>query len=202
MRKIALTLLLIAVALPLMLFGCTKKPNPVVTIEMEAGGTIVIELYPKTAPNTVNNFIELVQSGYYDGLVFHRIMPGFMIQGGDPQGTGFGGPGYSIKGEFNLNNFKNSLSHLRGVVSMARSGLSYDSAGSQFFIMVADGPGLDGQYAAFGKVKTGMEVVLRIVNGPSDQTQNGLALEPREVMKKVTVDTFGVTYKPPQKIAK
>ncbi|MDP3486852.1 MAG: peptidylprolyl isomerase [Bacillota bacterium] len=167
---------------------------------MEAGGSIKIELDSKIAPNTVNNFIALVQDGFYDGLVFHRIIPGFMIQGGDPLGTGMGGPGYNIKGEFSAANFKNNLSHKRGVISMARSSLGYDTAGSQFFIVVSDVPQLDGQYATFGKVISGMDVVDRIVMGPSDQAQNGLALEPREVMKKVTVDTFGVKYKAPQKM--
>jgi len=169
---------------------------------MEAGGMIKIELDPKVAPNTVNNFIALVQAGFYDGLVFHRIIPNFMIQGGDPQGNGIGNPGYSIKGEFSANNVKNNLSHKRGVISMARSAVGYDTAGSQFFIMVADVPQLDGQYAAFGTVISGMDVVDRIVNGPSDQAQNGLALEPREVMKKVTVETFGVKYKAPVTIAR
>jgi len=192
-------MLLVLVTSALVLTGCTKKTNPVVTIEMEAGGIIKIELEPSVAPNTVNNFIALIQAGFYDGVVFHRIMPGFMIQGGDPLGNGMGNPGYSIKGEFSLNNFTNNLSHKRGVLSMARADHP-DSAGSQFFIMVADYTGLDGKYAAFGKVLSGMDVVDRIVKGPSDQAQNGLALEPREVMKKVTVETFGAKYKAPQKI--
>lgn len=199
MRKTLIILLLILVTTSLVLTGCTKKANPVVTIEMEAGGLIKIELDPQAAPNTVNNFIALVQQGFYDGLVFHRIMPGFMIQGGDPLGNGMGSPGYSIKGEFSLNNVANKLSHKRGVLSMARADHP-DSAGSQFFIMHADYTGLDGKYAAFGKVLSGMDVVDRIVMGPSDQAQNGLALEPREVMKKVTVETFGVKYNAPVKI--
>lgn len=200
MRKILFITLLVLLTTSLLLTACTKKANPVVTIEMEAGGSIKIELDSKIAPNTVNNFIALVQDGFYDGLVFHRIIPGFMIQGGDPLGTGMGGPGYNIKGEFSAANFKNNLSHKRGVISMARSSLGYDTAGSQFFIVVSDVPQLDGQYATFGKVISGMDVVDRIVMGPSDQAQNGLALEPREVMKKVTVDTFGVKYKAPQKM--
>lgn len=174
-------------------------PKPVVTIEMAAGGAIKIELYPHVAPNTVNNFIDLVQKGFYNGLVFHRIIPGFMIQGGCPQGSGMGGPGYGIKGEFTANGFPNDLSHTRGVISMARSQAN-DSAGSQFFIMHKDSLGLDGSYTAFGKVISGMEVVDRIVMGPSNQADNGKALEPREVMKKVTVDTFGVKFDPPQTV--
>ena len=200
MRKILIIMLLVLVATSLALTGCAKKANPVVTIEMEAGGLITIELDPKIAPNTVNNFVTLIQDGFYDGVVFHRIIPGFMIQGGDPLGNGMGGPGYSIKGEFSANNFKNNLSHKRGVISMARSPQGYNTAGSQFFIVVADVPQLDGQYATFGTVTSGMEIVDRIVMGPSDQAQNGLALEPREVMKKVTVETFGVKYKAPQKV--
>jgi len=201
LRKTLTIMLLVLLATSLMLIGCTKKPNPVVTIEMEAGGIIEIELDPRIAPNTVNNFVALVQEGFYDGLVFHRIIPEFMIQGGDPLGNGMGDPGYSIKGEFSAANYKNDLSHKRGVISMARSMVGYDTAGSQFFIMVSDVPQLDGQYATFGKVISGMEIVDRIVMGPSDQAQNGLALEPHEVMKKVTVETFGVKYKAPQKIA-
>ena len=131
--------------------------NPIVTIEMENGGVIKAELYPNVAPNSVNNFISLVQKGFYDGLIFHRCIPGFMIQGGCPQGSGMGGPGYSIKGEFTQNGFANDLAHDRGVLSMARA-MDPDSAGSQFFIMVAKAPHLDGQYAAFGKVIEGMEV--------------------------------------------
>ena len=135
--------------------------NPIVTIEMEDGGVMKAELYPDVAPNTVNNFISLVQKGYYDGLIFHRVIPGFMIQGGCPDGTGMGGPGYSIKGEFTGNGFQNDLVHDRGVLSMART-MAPDSAGSQFFVMVEKAPHLDGQYAAFGKVVAGMDVVDRI----------------------------------------
>ena len=141
--------------------------NPIVTIEMENGGVIKAELYPEIAPNTVNNFVSLVKKGFYDGLIFHRCISGFMIQGGCPLGTGTGDPGYSIKGEFTQNGFKNDLSHSRGVLSMARA-MDPNSAGSQFFIMHADGPFLDGQYAAFGKVTEGMDVVDGIVAIPTD----------------------------------
>ena len=169
--------------------------NPIVTIEMEDGGTIKAELYPEIAPNTVNNFISLINKGYYDGVIFHRVIPGFMIQGGDPKGTGTGGPGYSIKGEFTRNGFKNDLKHDRGVLYMART-MMPNSAGSQFFIMHKNSPHLDGQYAAFGKVLEGMEVVDAIANtrrGPNDKP-----LTP-QVMKKVTVETFGVEYPEPEK---
>ena len=169
--------------------------NPVVTIEMENGGTIKAELYPEIAPNTVNNFISLINKGYYDGVIFHRVIPGFMIQGGDPKGTGTGGPGYSIKGEFTRNGFKNDLKHERGVLSMART-MMPNSAGSQFFIMHKNSPHLDGQYASFGKVLEGMDVVDAIANtrrGPNDKP-----VEP-QVMKKVTVETFGVEYPEPEK---
>ncbi len=169
--------------------------NPIVTIEMEDGGTIKAELYPEIAPNTVNNFISLINKGYYDGVIFHRVIPGFMIQGGDPKGMGTGGPGYSIKGEFTRNGFKNDLKHDRGVLSMART-MAPNSAGSQFFIMHKNSPHLDGQYASFGKVLEGMEVVDAIANtrrGPNDKP-----LTP-QVMKKVTVETFGVEYPEPEK---
>ncbi len=171
------------------------KPNPVVTITMANGGQIKMELYPDIAPNTVKNFISLVQKGFYNGLTFHRVIPGFMIQGGDPNGDGSGGPGYSIKGEFTSNGFTNNLKHVRGTVSMARTP-DPNSAGSQFFIMVASDPDLDGNYAAFGTVISGMDVVDKIVNTPSDPTTNK-PLQP-QVMKTVTVDTFGVNYGPPQ----
>lgn len=164
--------------------------NPIVTIEMENGNKIKAELYPEIAPNTVRNYISLIQGGFYDGLIFHRVIPGFMIQGGCPQGVGIGNPGYSIKGEFSINGFPNDLKHDKGVLSMARSG-NPDSAGSQFFIMVAKSPHLDGQYAAFGKVIEGMDEVDRIVSvdtNPSDKP-----LEDQR-MKKVNVDTFGVEY--------
>ena len=170
--------------------------NPIVTIEMEDGGVMKAELYPDVAPNTVNNFISLVQKGYYDGLIFHRVIPGFMIQGGCPDGTGMGGPGYSIKGEFTGNGFQNNLVHDRGVLSMART-MAPDSAGSQFFVMVEKAPHLDGQYAAFGKVIEGMEVADAIVNAKRDW--NDKPCQPQR-MKKVTVDTFGVDYPEPEKV--
>ncbi len=170
--------------------------NPVVTIEMENGGKMVAELYPEIAPNTVNNFISLVKAGFYDGVIFHRVIPGFMIQGGDPNGTGTGGPGYSIKGEFSINRFQNDLKHTPGVLSMARTSAP-NSAGSQFFVMVDDAPFLDGQYAAFGKLTEGQDVADAIVATP----RNG-ADKPNTAqrMKKVTVDTFGVDYPEPEKM--
>jgi peptidyl-prolyl cis-trans isomerase B (cyclophilin B) len=174
--------------------------NPIVTIEMDNGKTIKVELYPDVAPNTVNNFISLVKKGFYDGTIFHRVMPGFMIQGGDPEGQGIGGPGYGIKGEFTNNGFKNDLKHTRGIISMARS-QSLDSAGSQFFIMTADAPSLDGLYAAFGKVIEGMDTVDEIVNQTIDPNdpQHSRPAKPM-AMKKVTVDTRGVNYKEPEVI--
>jgi len=165
--------------------------NPIVTFEMENGKKIVAELYPEIAPNTVANFVSLVQSGFYDGLIFHRVIAGFMIQGGDPQGTGMGGPGYTIKGEFARNGFReNNLRHTRGVLSMARS-MMPNSAGSQFFIMHANAPHLDGDYAAFGKVTEGLDVVDEIA-----ATKTGRQDRPvtDQRMKKVTVETFGETY--------
>ena len=166
------------------------KKNPLVTIEMENGGVIEIELYPDIAPNTVANFVELVQKGFYDGLIFHRVIPGFMIQGGDPQGTGMGGPGYGIKGEFAQNGVKNDLKHERGVISMARS-MYPDSAGSQFFIMHETSPHLDGAYAAFGRVLKGMDVVDAIADTPTGRNDRPLK---EQRMKKVTVDTFREEY--------
>jgi peptidyl-prolyl cis-trans isomerase B (cyclophilin B) len=173
----------------------SNATNPVAEILMSDGGVIKIELYPEAAPNTVNNFISLANSGFYDGLTFHRIIPGFMIQGGDPAGDGTGGPEYSIAGEFEDNGFENSLKHTRGVISMARS-QSNDSAGSQFFIMVADTQSLDGQYAAFGKVTEGLEIVDKIVSAERDSSD-----KPKEpiVMSKVTVDLKGKTYSEPVK---
>ena len=169
--------------------------NPVVTFEMENGDVIKAELYPEIAPNTVNNFISLVSKGFYDGLIFHRVIPGFMIQGGDPKGSGIGGPGYCIKGEFTMNRFPNDLKHDRGVLSMART-MAPNSAGSQFFIMHENSPHLDGQYAAFGKVIEGIEAVDRICSVRTDYQDR-----PRvpQVMKKVTVETFGVEYPEPEK---
>ncbi len=164
--------------------------NPLVTIELENGGMIKAELYPEIAPNTVNNFISLVKKGYYDGIIFHRVIPGFMIQGGCPQGSGTGGPGYSIKGEFSGNGFKNELKHDRGVLSMARTAAP-NSAGSQFFIMVAPSPHLDGQYASFGKVIEGLDQVDDIVNVKRNRMDRPLE---DQKMQKVTVDTFGVDY--------
>lgn len=169
--------------------------NPIVTFEMENGGVFKAELYPEIAPNTVNNFISLVQSGYYDGLTFHRVIYGFMIQGGCPDGTGMGGPGYQIKGEFAGNGFPNPLKHTEGVLSMARS-MMPDSAGSQFFVMHKTSPHLDGQYAAFGKVTQGMDVVNAIAECDTDFRDK--PLDP-QVMKKVTVETFGVEYPEPVK---
>ena len=170
--------------------------HPIVTIELENGQVMTGELYPEKAPNTVNNFIALANSGYYDGLSFHRVIPGFMIQGGCPQGTGMGGPGYSIKGEFAQNGFANDLVHDRGVLSMARA-MNPDSAGSQFFIMVDKAPHLDGGYAAFGKVIEGMETADAIVSGKTDWQDRP---RQKQVMKKVTVDTFGMEYPEPEKV--
>ena len=169
--------------------------NPVVTFEMENGKIMKAELYPEIAPNTVNNFVSLVKKGFYDGVIFHRVISGFMIQGGDPEGRGVGGPGYSIRGEFTANGFKNDLKHSRGVLSMART-MAPNSAGSQFFIMHEDAPHLDGQYAAFGKLIEGEDVLDRIANTRVDYND-----KPRvpQVMKKVTVETFGVDYPEPEK---
>ena len=169
--------------------------NPVVTIIMENGDVMKAELYPEVAPNTVNNFISLVKKGYYDGLIFHRVIRGFMIQGGCPQGTGMGGPGYSIKGEFSQNGFKNDLKHTEGVLSMARS-MMPNSAGSQFFIMHKDAPHLDGAYAAFGKVTEGMDVVHKIAEERTDYSDRPLKTQK---IKSMTVDTFGVEYPEPEK---
>ncbi len=168
--------------------------NPVVTITMQNGGVMKAELYPETAPNTVANFISLVKKGFYDGTVFHRVIPGFMIQGGDPEGTGTGGPGYSIKGEFSRNGVKNDLKHTRGVLSMARA-MDPDSAGSQFFIMVEDAPHLDGQYAAFGKVTEGMDQADAIVSEVTDFADRPVK---EQKMKQVTVETFGVEFPEPE----
>nr|WP_291565636.1 peptidylprolyl isomerase [Clostridium sp. UBA2485] len=211
--------LLLVIVLSLSLFiGCSKKEenndknttspnnvetekgkddkNPIATIEMEDGSKIKIELYPDVAPNTVRNFISLANSNFYDGLIFHRVIPDFMIQGGDPEGTGVGGPGYAIKGEFSSNDFENSLKHDRGVISMARA-QDKNSAGSQFFIMHKDSPHLDGEYAAFGKVIEGIEVVDKIAT-----VETVAQDKPKEdvKMKKVTVDTFGVEYKEVEKM--
>ena len=170
--------------------------NPIVTFEMEDGSIMKAELYPELAPNTVNNFVSLVSKGFYDGLIFHRVIPGFMIQGGDPLGNGMGGPEYSIRGEFKMNGFNNPLLHERGVLSMARS-MMPNSAGSQFFVMHEDAPHLDSQYAAFGKVIEGIEVVDQICRVRTDYND-----KPRtpQVMKKVTVETFGMEYPEPEKV--
>lgn len=168
--------------------------NPIVTIEMENGDVIKAELYPEIAPNTVNNFLSLIKKGYYDGVIFHRVIPGFMIQGGDPEGTGMGGPGYSIRGEFTHNGFTNDLKHTPGVLSMART-MVPDSAGSQFFIMHETSPHLDGEYAGFGKVIEGMDAVDRIARVKTDYSDRPME---EQKMAKVTVDTFGVDYPEPE----
>ena len=168
--------------------------NPIVTIEMNNGDIMKAELYPETAPNTVNNFISLVKKGYYDGIIFHRVIRGFMIQGGDPEGTGVGGPGYSIKGEFTQNGFPNDLKHTKGVLSMART-MMPDTAGSQFFVMHETSPHLDGQYAAFGKVIEGEDVIDKIASVATDYMDKPLE---EQKMKKVTVETFGVEYPEPE----
>ncbi len=170
--------------------------NPVVTITMQNGDVMKAELYPEIAPNTVNNFISLVKKGFYDGLIFHRVIAGFMIQGGDPEGTGMGGPGYSIRGEFNGNGFRNDLKHTKGVLSMARA-MHPDSAGSQFFIMHQTSPHLDGQYAAFGAVTEGLDVIDRIAACRTDW--NDRPREP-QVIAKMTVETFGTEYPEPETI--
>ena len=171
--------------------------NPIVTIEMENGDIMKAELYPEIAPNTVNNFISLIQKGYYDGLIFHRVINGFMIQGGCPDGTGMGGPGYDIKGEFSHNGFKtNDISHKRGVLSMARAQMP-DSAGSQFFVMHADADYLDGEYAAFGKVIEGMETVDKIASVKTDWSDRPFE---EQKIKSVTAETFGVEYPQPEKV--
>ncbi len=171
--------------------------NPIATITMQNGKKIVVELYPDIAPNTVNNFISLANAGFYNGLIFHRVIRGFMIQGGCPNGTGTGGPNYAIKGEFSQNGFKNTLQHKCGVISMARA-MNPNSAGSQFFIMHQDAPHLDGAYAAFGKVTEGMDVVDEIANQYTDYNDRPYE---KQVMQSVTVETFGTTYPEPQKMS-
>ena len=170
--------------------------NPIVTITMENGDVMKLELYPEIAPVSVNNFISLINKNFYDGLIFHRVIRGFMLQGGDPEGTGCGGPGYSIKGEFAANGFENNLKHTEGVLSMARS-MNPNSAGSQFFIMHKNAPHLDGSYAAFGKIIEGMDVVNKIAEVPTDYSDRPLA---DQKMKSVVVDTFGVSYDEPEKM--
>ncbi|HIZ79686.1 MAG TPA: peptidylprolyl isomerase [Candidatus Lachnoclostridium stercorigallinarum] len=170
--------------------------NPIVTIEMENGDVIKAELYPEIAPNTVNNFISLIKKGYYDGLIFHRVIRDFMIQGGCPHGTGMGGPGYAIRGEFSQNGFRNPLKHTAGVLSMARA-MHPDSAGSQFFIMHRDAPHLDGSYAAFGKVTEGMDAVNRIAECRTDYSDRPMK---EQKIRKMTVETFGMEYPEPEKM--
>ena len=215
MKKLICTIIMLALLLPL---GCSangaksqseetpamqEQKNPVATIEMENGGIIKIELCPNLAENTVKNFISLANSGFYDGVIFHRVIEGFMIQGGDPTGTGTGGPGYRIKGEFSNNNHENNLSHTRGVISMARQGnpyfpaAAYNTAGSQFFIMHADSDFLDKDYAAFGEVIEGMDVVDAIATTDTDRNDKPLT---EQRMKTVRVETFGVDYGEPEKI--
>ena len=169
--------------------------NPIVTIEMENGDIMKAELYPDIAPNTVNNFISLVKKGFYDGLIFHRVIRGFMIQGGCPQGTGMGGPGYCIKGEFSSTGFPNPLKHTPGVLSRART-MAPDTAGSQFFLMHETSPHLDGEYAAFGKVIEGLDIVDKIASVRTDYSDRPLK---KQVIKSMTVDTFGVDYPEPEK---
>ena len=171
--------------------------NPIVTITMEDGGVIRAELYPEIAPESVNNFISLIRKGFYDGIIFHRVINGFMIQGGDPEGTGCGGPGYCIRGEFSSNGFPNPLKHTAGVLSMART-MVPDSAASQFFIMHKDSPHLDGEYAAFGKVTEGMDVVNRIAETRTDWSDRHLQ---EQKIKTITVETFGTDYPEPNKLA-
>ena len=198
--------------LPLVLAGCGKtaaqeepmsEQNPVATITMQNGGVIKVELYPDVAPNTVKNFIHLANSGFYDGVIFHRVIEGFMIQGGDPDGAGTGGPGYRIRGEFSNNRHENGLSHQRGVISMARQGnpyvpaSAYNTAGSQFFIMHADNDFLDGDYAAFGKVVEGMDIVDAIASCATDASDRPLE---EQAMESVRVETFGVDYGEPERI--
>ena len=170
--------------------------NPIVTIEMENGDIMKAELYPEIAPNTVKNFVDLINRGFYDGLIFHRVIPGFMIQGGCPEGMGIGGPGYSIKGEFSRNGFKNDLKHTKGVLSMARA-MHPDSAGSQFFIMVENAPHLDGQYAAFGKVTEGLDIVKTINSVKTNSNDKPLT---DVIIEEIRVDTKGIDYSEPVKI--
>jgi len=174
----------------------SKETNPIVTINLENGGVIKLELYPEVAPQSVQNFISLINKGFYNGIVFHRVIRGFMIQGGDPEGTGVGGPGYSIKGEFKSNGFENPLRHERGVISMARTNVP-DSGGSQFFIMHKDSPHLDGSYAAFGKVIEGIEFVDQIASVECNHLDQPVT---QQVMKSVTVDTKGISYEEPEKL--
>ena len=190
MKRLIIAILVALLALWGMAALGEEAQYPIATIELENGGVIMAELYPDIAPNTVANFIDLANSGFYDGLIFHRVIAGFMIQGGDPTGTGMGGPGYTIKGEFDANGFENSLSHTRGVLSMARTSKP-DTAGSQFFIMHADAPYLDGQYAAFGQVTEGIEYVDAIAATATDAYDRPLE---EQAIKTISVDTHGVEY--------
>ena len=178
-----------------------QTENPVVALYIKNYGSVVIELYPEVAPNTVNNFISLVKSGFYDGNTFHRLMPGFVLQGGDPTGTGTGGPGYTIKGEFTNNGFTNNLKHTKGVVSMARGSYSMDSAGSQFFIMLGDSDFLDGDYASFGKVIDGMEIVEAIEKNEKVADSESGQLQTNLVLEKAVVDLKGKTYPEVEKMS-
>ena len=190
MKRLIIAILVALLALWGMAALGEEAQYPIATIELENGGVIVAELSPDIAPNTVANFIDLANSGFYDGLIFHRVKAGFMIQGGDPTGTGMGGPGYTVKGEFDANGFENSLSHTRGVLSMARTSKP-DTAGSQFFIMHADAPYLDGQYAAFGQVTEGIEYVDAIAATATDAYDRPLE---EQAIKTISVDTHGVEY--------
>ena len=190
MKRLIIAILVALLALWGMAALGEEAQYPIATIELENGGVIVAELYPDIAPNTVANFIDLANSGFYDGLIFHRVKAGFMIQGGDPTGTGMGGPGYTIKGEFDANGFENSLSHTRGVLSMARTSKP-DTAGSQFFIMHADAPYLDGRYAAFGQVTEGIEYLDAIAATATDAYDRPLE---EQAIKTISVDTHGVEY--------
>ena len=194
-----IALMVLIVLIGVIVYGYYKNATmevkrPVATMEVENFGTVKMELYPEYAPETVANFITLANRGFYDGLIFHRVIPGFMIQGGCPEGNGMGGPGYSIKGEFSRNGFKNELKHTKGVLSMART-MDPNSAGSQFFIMVEDAPHLDDQYASFGKVIEGMKVVDKIVNAKTDYSDRPYE---DQVIKSMTVETFGETYSEPE----
>lgn len=191
MKKIVLIIMAV-----FLLGGCESKQNPIVTMEIQDYGTIEIELYPDYAPNTVANFVTLIQDHFYDGLTFHRLMPGFVLQGGDPLGNGTGGPGYTIAGEFKQNGFNNTLSHKKGIISMARA-TSLNSAGSQFFIVLDDSArlSLDNKYAAFGKVTKGMDIIDKIAETAEISDPDAGTLKENIVITKVTVDTFGETYK-------
>lgn len=198
-----ITIVLISLILLIGLTGCgskedSKKEHPIVSMEIESYGTIKMELYPEYAPNTVANFVNLIESGFYNNNSFHRLVPGFVLQGGDPEGTGFGGPGYTIKGEFSINNFpQNKITHTKGVISMARNSVSYDSAGSQFFIVLNDNAkySLDTQYAAFGRVIEGMEIIEKIEKEEKVADSDSGKLENNIKIVKTTVDTKGIKYK-------